>query len=199
MNSKQKKKLLKTITISRRYQEQDHICCAISGSNDTLNSLSKERLPDRLDEKVVFRKAEFSDLKEILDLQHIAYRSEACLVNNFTIQPLMQTYDEIVEEFQKGVFYKAIKAEKKIIGSIRGRVEDGTLYLGKLIVSPEEQGQGIGTQLLGLIESEYPCLRKELFTSNLSNRNLTLYEKNGYKIFNKIPTTKGFDMVYLEK
>ena len=179
--------------------ESEHICCAISDNNDIQDSSPKTRLSTRPDEIIIFSKAEFSDLKEILDLQHLAYQSEAILVNNFTIQPLTQTYDEIVEEFKEGTFYKAINDEKKIVGSIRGHVQNGTLHIGKLIVSPEKQGHGIGTQLLQKIESEYPSLSKELFTSNLSKKNLALYEKNGYKIFNKISTTNGFDMVYLKK
>lgn len=188
-----RKKMMETIIIAK--EAHNHICYSISDNNDVL----KSSRGTWLDGDIIFKKAESGDLKEILDLQYVAYRSEAILLDNFTIQPLMQTYDEIVDEFSGSVFYKAINAEKKIIGSIRGHIQDGTLHIGKLMVSPEKQGQGIGTRLLKHIESEYPFLRKELFTSDLSEKNITLYEKNGYKIFNKIPTAKGFDMIYLEK
>lgn len=41
--------------------------------------------------KMIIKKAEFSDMKEIILLQKIAYRAEAELYNDFSIPPLVQT------------------------------------------------------------------------------------------------------------
>ena len=40
-------------------------------------------------------KAQESDMTEILRLQHIAYQSEAILYNNFSIEPLTQSFAEV--------------------------------------------------------------------------------------------------------
>lgn len=143
--------------------------------------------------------AGYDDLPEILELQYLAYQSEAILHNNFRIQPLIQTLEEMTREYHNGVFYKAIDENGKIIGSVRGRVDNSTLYIGKLMVNPAYRGQGIGTKLLQHIEAENPNLRKELFTSNLSMHNIRLYERNGYKQFQVKESGEGFDMVYLDK
>jgi GNAT superfamily N-acetyltransferase len=143
--------------------------------------------------------AEATDLQEILELQYIAYQSEAELVNNYRIQPLTQTYDEIVEEFQNGIFYKSIDNTGKIVGSVRGHEKEGTLYIGKLMVNPLFQGKGIGTKLLQTIEEDYKDLRKELFTSDLSKQNIKLYERNGYRKFQTKSIADGLNLIYLEK
>jgi GNAT superfamily N-acetyltransferase len=147
--------------------------------------------------KILFANA--TDLQEILELQYIAYQSEAELVNNYSIQPLTQTYDEIVEEYQNGIFYKVIDNTGKIVGSVRGHVKDGTLYIGKLMVNPLFQGKGIGTKLLKTMEEDHKGLRKELFTSDLSEKNVKLYEKNGYKKFQTKSVSGGLNLIYLEK
>lgn len=52
--------------------------------------------------------AEKKDLKEILDLQYLAYQSEAKLLNNFDIPPLKQTLEEVEKEFVNCIFLKCI-------------------------------------------------------------------------------------------
>ncbi len=42
-------------------------------------------------------KAQLEDLYSILQLQYVAYQSAALLYNNFTIHPLTQTLDELIE------------------------------------------------------------------------------------------------------
>jgi len=49
-------------------------------------------------------KADFEDLPKILDLQKLAYLSEAKIHNNYSIQPLLQTLDELEMEFEKVLF-----------------------------------------------------------------------------------------------
>jgi GNAT superfamily N-acetyltransferase len=141
-----------------------------------------------------------NDLPEILQLQYLAYQSEAKLVHNDSIQPLTQTLAELENEYRQGVILKAVDDETgAIIGSVRGRVENGTLYIGKLMVHPERQGNGIGTQLLKVIEERCPQQRYELFTSSQSIRNIRLYERAGYRRWKELETAPGLKMVYLEK
>lgn len=144
-------------------------------------------------------KANREDLQKLLDLQYLAYQSEAKLFNNRDIPPLKQTLEDVLAEHQKGIILKALDEEGKIIGSVRGYLEDGTVYIGKLMVHPQEQGKGIGTKLLLSIEKEFPGYRYELFTSTKSKRNIELYEKLGYEVFSEKKITEELRFVYLEK
>jgi len=142
--------------------------------------------------------AEASDMEEILRLQYAAYQSEALIHGDFTIQPLTQTLVEIIEEYSKSVFLKAI-LDNKIIGSVRAHEKNGTVYIGKLMVHPNHQGKGLGKCLLAAIEQEFPNKRYELFTSCKSDRNLYLYEAAGYVRFLEKTDNAGIAFSYLEK
>ena len=144
-------------------------------------------------------KAQPEDLGVILALQYRAYRSEAKLLGNDRIPPLMQTLKEVEKEFREGIILKAVDEAGVIIGSVRAREEGDTLYIGKLMVLPEKQGRGIGTQLLVAIEKSCPKPRYELFTSNISIKNLKLYEGLGYKRFKEEQVTPNLNFVYMEK
>ncbi|MDI6723333.1 MAG: GNAT family N-acetyltransferase [Methanobacterium sp.] len=95
---------------------------------------------------MIIKRAKESDLSEILSLQKKAYQSEAEIYNGFKIPPLLQTLDEIKDEFKKGIFLKAVENEK-IIGSVMGNLIDSeTCYIGRLIIHPDFQNQGIETK-----------------------------------------------------
>jgi ribosomal protein S18 acetylase RimI-like enzyme len=145
-------------------------------------------------------KAIYEDLPEILNLQKLAYLSEAKLLNDYSIQPLKQTLDELNDEFEKTIILKLIdRNNNKIIGSIRFREKNDRVYIGKLIVHPDHQNKGFGTKLLKTIETYYENKTFELYTSSKSERNLYLYKKNGYKEYKREKTKEEYDFVYLEK
>ena len=56
--------------------------------------------------EIIVTKASIENAKEILEIQKIAYVSEAEIVGDFTIPPLHQTIDEILSEFNHQVFLK---------------------------------------------------------------------------------------------
>ena len=144
-------------------------------------------------------KAQPEDLGVILALQYRAYRSEARLLNDDKIPPLMQTLGDVEKEYREGIVLKAVDEVGVIIRSVRAREEGDTLHIGKLMVLPEKQGRGIGTQLLVAIEKSCPKPRYELFTSNISIRNLKLYEGLGYRRFREEQVTPELKFVYMEK
>lgn len=144
-------------------------------------------------------KAKMEDIPSIFNLQRLAYQSEAELLNDYNIPPLRQTENEIREEFEKGVFLVAIDDKQCIIGSVRAYKENNTAYIGKLMVSPEYQGHGIGTKLLIAIEEHCPAKEYELFTSSKSEKNLKLYQKLGYEKFDEKPLSDNIQLVYLKK
>lgn len=144
-------------------------------------------------------KAEKSDLKDILELQYTSYQSEALINNNFNIQPLTQTLDELEQEYENFIILKAI-INNKIIGSVRAYEEKESCYIGKLIVHPDHQNNGLVSKLMKKIELLFNyCNRYELFTSGKSEKNLYLYGKLGYQPFKTIEMDNNLKLIYLEK
>ncbi|MCS7462681.1 GNAT family N-acetyltransferase [Paenibacillus doosanensis] len=143
-------------------------------------------------------RASVSDAEEILPLQKLAYRSEAEIYNDFTIEPLAQTLEELRQQFDNHVILKA-SMDGTIIGSVRAYDQDGTCYIGKLMVHPNHQNKGIGKLLMNAIEELFPASRYELFTGSKSERNIALYEKLGYGVFKERLITSDFSLVYFEK
>lgn len=144
------------------------------------------------------KRAERCDLQEILDLQYIAYQSEADLFGTQDIPPLKQTIEELIEEYNNGVILK-IENGNSIIGSVRVRCESGTVHIGKLMVHPQYRKKGLGRSLLREVEALYPGCRYELFTSTLSVDNIILYESIGYTEFMRKNVNDMLTFVYLEK
>ncbi len=148
---------------------------------------------------VEIRTADREDLEEILALQYLAYQSEAELFGNKDIPPLKQTLDEVRTEFEEGVILKMTDEEGAIIGSVRAKEKDGTVYIGKLMVHPGQRRKGYGRRLLSGIEKHYPGKRYELFTSTRSRDNIRLYESSGYRIFDQKKIDEELEFVYMEK
>lgn len=145
-------------------------------------------------------KALLKDLPEILALQKLAYLSEAELYSDFNIQPLVQTLDNMILEFEEMLFLKAT-VNHSIVGSVRGKIhKKNTCYIGRLMVHPSFQNQGIGKSLMEEIEKRFDqCDRYELYTGSRSVKNLHLYEKIGYRIFDTIPAGEKLKLAYMEK
>jgi ribosomal protein S18 acetylase RimI-like enzyme len=147
------------------------------------------------------------DAPAILELQKLAYQSEARLYNDWTIPPLTQTLDELISDFTTKICLKA-QVEGKIVGSVRGHQVGDTCYIERLIVHPNFQGQGIGTALMVQIESYFDSLserlrqrvrRFELFTGHKSDRNIRLYERLGYQIFKHEKIAETLSFAFMEK
>jgi len=148
---------------------------------------------------MIIERAVASDLEEILALQKKAYISEAEIYSNFNIPPLVQTFEEIKDEFRNQVFLKALES-RRIVGSARAYQDEKICYIGKLFVEPACQNQGIGASLLNNIEEVFKFSKRyELFTGDKSLKNIYLYQKLGYRIFKKEIIAGTVNFVYLEK
>ena len=144
-------------------------------------------------------KADFNDLQTILDLQYLAYQSEAALFGSRDIPPLKETIGELKEEYKNGIVLKLIEDDGTITDSVRAYEKDGTAYIGKLMVHPDHRCKGYGSALLTEIEKCFPGKRYELFTSTRSVDNIRLYEKMGYVIFDRKEVNEELVFVYMEK
>ncbi|MCK9151407.1 GNAT family N-acetyltransferase [Methanobacterium alcaliphilum] len=149
---------------------------------------------------LIIEEADISDANEILLLQKRAYKSEDDLYDNLTIPPMEQTLDEIIKEYEDHFFLKAT-INNCIIGSLRVNVLNSeTCYVGRLIVEPDLQNQGVGSALMDEIEhifSKYS--RFVLTTGHKSKENIHFYSNKGYKIFKIKYINENLRFVYLEK
>lgn len=133
------------------------------------------------DDRIAISKACREDLKEILALQKLAFKSEAELYNDFSIEPLTQTLESIEADFNNYVFLKAIR-KSILVGSVKARETGEYCWIGRLIVSPDQQNNGIGKKLMKAIENEFSDTKKYLLcTGYRSSKNISLYRSLGYE------------------
>jgi len=148
---------------------------------------------------MIITRATPSDLPAILALQKKAFHDEARLCNDFSIPPLRQTLEELETEWRCRVFLKAEEKEV-LVGSVRASLVGTTVEIGRLIVCPTRQGLGYGRALLEEAERLFPqAQRAELFTGANSTRNLSFYERHGYRRFREDTLASGTMLVFLEK
>lgn len=139
------------------------------------------------------------EVKQILELQQLAYQSEAAIYQDYTIPPLTQSVEEIREEFKKQVFLKAVFGQD-LVGSVRSYSDGDTCFIGRLIVHPDWQRKGIGTKLMEAIENHFTEVKRyELFTGNKSVGNIRLYKSLGYSSFKEQEVNDSLTLVFLEK
>ena len=144
--------------------------------------------------------ANIADLETILNLQKECYRAEGELYNEFSIPPLMQTLESIREEFNLGTLFLKGVVEGLIVASVKGYTRNNTTYIGRLMVQEEFQNKKFGQMMMKEIEVRLPdCKRYELFTGFKSVKNISLYQKLGYKEFKWEVANEKVTLVYMEK
>ena len=172
----------------------------IKVSNERLSAAADARCrckEEGMDTSVV--QASLEDAAEILELQKVAYQSEAMLNDDRTIPPLTQTLLEIESEFVAKFFLKAVYADR-IIGSVRASLDCGTCLVGRLIVHPDYQGKGIGTSLMRRIEAVFShAERFELFTGTKSIHNIRFYQRLGYRGYRVEDLSPKVRLVFMDK
>jgi len=144
-------------------------------------------------------RARAEDAAAILDLQKLTYQSEARLYDDWTLPPLTQTLESLRDEISLSVVLKAMLGAR-LAGSVRASEGEGICRIGRLIVRPELQGRGIGTQLMRQIEREFPQTHKfELFTGARSAGNIRLYDRLGYIRVREKVLSPAVTLVFMEK
>ena len=144
-------------------------------------------------------RAERGDLSRILAIQKEAYLSEAALYEDDSLPPLTQSIEDIESEFQSKVFLKA-EIRDVIIGSVRAHLAGNTCLIGRLIVDPLHQGQGVGSALLVRCESIFDAANRfELFTGTKSAGNIRLYERHGYVAYKEERISPRLTLIHMEK
>lgn len=143
--------------------------------------------------------AKVGEAEQILKLQYLCYQSEAAIYDDWTLPPLTQTLWQLLQEYDIGEILVA-RLDREVVGSVRAQLIEGTCHVGRLIVHPRLQGMGIGTQLMNAIEERFAeAQHYELFTGHLSEDNLRLYRRLGYRQFRQEEITPELRMIHLRK
>ena len=147
-------------------------------------ALTRERRPDLLPDDVVVTTATAADAGELLTLQRAAYLTEGRLHDSFDFPPLTDDL-AAVEEIIATTTCLVARRGGRLVGSVFGQPyrSDGW-FIGRLMVAPDLQGQGLGRRLLDLIEDEAPAhtARSVLVTGARSRTNQAFYRRRGYRV-----------------
>jgi tRNA (guanine37-N1)-methyltransferase len=86
-----------------------------------------------------------------------------------------------------------LRSGGRLVGAVRGRPAGDDWDIGRLMVAPDLQGRGIGRVLLEAIEAAAPAEVSTyvLFTGALSERNIRIYKKSGYRLLGPAPEAPG--------
>lgn len=138
------------------------------------------------------------DAGEVLTVQRAAFTSEALIYGSADMPALTQTLDELRAELADCGGFTA-RSKGRLVGAIRTRETPELLLIGRIAIAPDVQGGGIGRMLLEAAEQDSSAPESELFTGSLSEANLRLYHRCGYRERERVPQDDGTDQVFLRK
>lgn len=136
---------------------------------------------------IKFRNATSHDVAAVLNIVNLAYRTEG----GWTTESHLVVGDRLVEDDcllalqQKN--QRIILAEKnnKVVGCIEIKMEGTQAYLGMLAVLPNQQNEGIASQLLAhaetLAKEELKAIQSVMFVLDVRSELLQYYYRKGYQ------------------
>ena len=121
------------------------------------------------------------DLAELLVLQRCCWVSEAIVNDTLDLPPLRETLDDLRASMSAWQQW-CVRRHGRLVAAVRGRADERAWLIGRLMVAPDQAGQGLGSWLLAHVEQQAPeeTTHYELFTGHRSVRNIKLYERAGY-------------------
>ncbi|HWI43835.1 MAG TPA: GNAT family N-acetyltransferase [Nocardioides sp.] len=127
-----------------------------------------------------------ADAGEILTLQRACWAQEAVANGSLDIPALHESLDD-VRAWLGAWDTWVVRRAGRLVGAVRGRVDPGdhtTWDIGRVMVAPDLQGQGLGRRLLEYVEASAPAgvASYVLFTGARSVRNQRMYKKAGYRL-----------------
>jgi NAD(P)H-dependent FMN reductase/GNAT superfamily N-acetyltransferase len=124
-----------------------------------------------------------SDLAELLVLQRCCWVQEAIANNTLDIPALRETLDEVADWAATWQVW-CVRRQGRLIAAIRARTNGSVWEIGRLMVTPDQAGHGLGRWLLSYAEREAPpeTSAYSLFTGQHSDRNIALYQRCGYRL-----------------
>ncbi len=150
---------------------------------------------------LTIRETRTEDAGEVLTLQRAAFVQEALIYGTPSLPALTQTLESLEAELRENLGCVA-HLGPRMVGAVRARRDGELLLVGRLVIAPDVQGQGIGSRLLAAVErrgTDAGAAAAELFTGSLSEANLRLYQREGYRESQRVPGDDGIEQVFLRK
>lgn len=135
----------------------------------------------------------------LLVLQRCCWVQEALANDTLDLQPLKETLEELAASTFTWQRW-CVRRHGRLVASVRARAEGESWMIGRrLMVAPDQTGQGIGWWLLSYVEGQAPegTVQCSLFTGDRSSRNIALYQRAGYALTRADDVPDG--AVYLTK
>lgn len=147
---------------------------------------------------IILARVSQTDAGEALTIQRAAFVSEALIYGTADMPVLTQTLDQLRAELAGSSGWVA-RQRGRLIGIIHAAETEELLLIGRIAVAPDIQGAGIGKRLLDIVEQNSRAPEAELFTGSLSESNIRLYQKCGYRITEEIDQGDGTAQIFMRK
>ncbi|MFN8190446.1 MAG: tRNA (guanosine(37)-N1)-methyltransferase TrmD [Nocardioidaceae bacterium] len=139
--------------------------------------------PSRLADDEELRPAVPADAGELLTLQRACWLQEQQANPGVEIPALGESLAD-VERWLGEWTVVVLRRGGRLVAAVRARLEGETWDIGRLMVAPDLQGQGLGRRLLEVAEAAAPpaATSFSLFTGAGSVDNQRMYKKAGYRL-----------------
>jgi tRNA (guanine37-N1)-methyltransferase len=125
-----------------------------------------------------------ADAGELYTLQRACWLQELEANPGVVIPALAESLDDVVAGLEIHRTW-TVRRAGRLVGSVRARLTSGGGWdVGRLMVAPDLQGQGLGRLLLEHAEAAAPAQATTyvLFTGARSTANLRMYKRAGYRL-----------------
>ncbi|WP_268238958.1 GNAT family N-acetyltransferase [Nocardioides phosphati] len=128
-------------------------------------------------------RATADDAGELLTLQRACWVDEA-IHNDFLAHPALHEDVEDVRAWLAEWDTWVVRRAGRLVGAVRARLDGDAWDIGRLMVAPDLQGNGLGRVLLQHAEAVAPKAATSyvLFTGAASFRNQRLYQRAGFRL-----------------
>ena len=148
--------------------------------------------PSSLDDGAPIVRAVAGDAGELLTLQRACWLAEQQANPGVHVPAVHESLDDVRAGLATWDTY-VLRRSGRLVGAVRARLDGAAWDVGRLMVAPDLQGEGLGRRLLAHIEACAPeqATSYQLFTGAGSARNQRMYRKAGYRLRPDIEAPDG--------
>ncbi|MCY9549444.1 GNAT family N-acetyltransferase [Lysinibacillus xylanilyticus] len=131
---------------------------------------------------IVIKRTNETEAPILLEIQKEAFEDDLRKYEDHDTSPVNEPIERLLRKIELFIHY-TIWHNNVIIGGIDVRdLKDNKYRLNRLFISKKYQNKGLGSQIMKLVEKEFPsAVEWVLDTPHLNIRNHHFYEKLGYK------------------
>ncbi len=143
-----------------------------------------------------------ADLAELLVLQRCCFAAEALALNTLDIPALRENLCELKASVGSGTNLVA-RRQGRLVASVRAQQDEGYWDIRRLMVAPDQTGQGLGSRMMAEIEQRAPRQvgSFRLYAAEQNQINVSFFANLGYRVTTTLepPRATAARMVIMEK